>query len=226
VRLLIVEDDDRVAAALAGVMIRHGFAAYRAATGAEAMELLDEADVVLLDLGLPDGDGFEVCRRIRACCDVPLIVVTARAELSARVHGLHLGADDYMVKPINGSELVARIHAVTRRSRPARATEPSRDDALDALEIGPIRIEVAARRVFVDGQPVVLTRKEFDLLRSLARSPGLVYRREHLLAEVWGTRDRAGQRTLEVHIASLRSKLGRPELVETVRGVGYRLVAG
>jgi DNA-binding response OmpR family regulator len=220
-RLLIVEDDNRVADALAGVMTRHGFTVYRAATGAQALALLPEADVVLLDLGLPDADGFDVCRRIRAGSDIPIIVVTARADLAARVHGLNLGADDYMVKPVNGAELVARIHAVTRRGRRAE----TRTGSGRAVVVGPLRVDTAVRAVQVAGVPVVLTRREFDLLAVLVRGPGLVYRREQLVAEVWGTYDASAERTLEVHIGSLRAKLGGHGLIETVRGVGYRLVA-
>jgi DNA-binding response OmpR family regulator len=223
-RLLIVEDDNRVAAALAGVMTRHGFTVFRAATGAEALERLGDADVVLLDLGLPDTDGFDVCRRIRAGSDVPVIVVTARAELAARIHGLNLGADDYMVKPVNGAELVARIHAVTRRGR--RGGSPEDPGAASrAVVVGPLTVDPAVRTVHVGGSPVVLTRREFDLLAVLARQPGLVYRREQLVAEVWGTHDASAERTLEVHIGSLRAKLGTHDLIETIRGVGYRLVA-
>jgi DNA-binding response OmpR family regulator len=220
VRLLIVEDDNRVASALAGVMTRHGFTVFRAATGAEALTRSREADVVLLDLGLPDMDGFDVCRRIRAGSDIPVIVVSARADLSARVHGLNLGADDYMVKPVSGAELVARIHAVTRRGR----GEPER--SAGAVVVGPLTVDPAVRSVHLDGTPVTLTRREFDLLAALARQPGVVYRREHLVAEVWGTHDSSAERTLEVHIGSLRAKLGVHDLIETVRGVGYRLVAG
>jgi DNA-binding response OmpR family regulator len=217
VRLLIVEDDNRVAAALAGVMTRYGFTVFRAATGAEALELLGEADVVLLDLGLPDTDGFDVCRRIRAGSDVPVIVVSARADLNARIHGLDLGADDYMVKPVNGAELVARIHAVTRRGR-GESTPGDR-----AVVVGALTVDPAVRTVQVAGAPVVLTRREFDLLAVLARRPGVVFRREQLVAEVWGTHDTSAERTLEVHIGSLRAKLGGHGLIETVRGVGYRL---
>ena len=219
-RLLIVEDDDRVAGALAGVMTRHGFTVYRAATGAEALALLGEADVVLLDLGLPDMDGFDVCRRIRAGSDIPVIVVSARAEMSARIHGLNLGADDYMVKPVNGAELVARIHAVTRRGR-AEAPPNER-----SIVVGPLAVDPAARTVLLAGARVALTRREFDLLAALGRQPGVVFRREHLIAEVWGTYDASAERTLEVHIGSLRAKLGPHDLIETVRGVGYRLVTG
>jgi DNA-binding response OmpR family regulator len=227
VRLLIVEDDNRVADALAGVMSRHGFTVFRAATGAEALARLGEADVVLLDLGLPDTDGFDVCRRIRAGSDVPVIVVTARADLSARIHGLNLGADDYMVKPVNGAELVARIHAVMRRGRggAARTGADGGGGPGRTVVVGPVTIDPAARTVHVGAAPVVLTRREFDLLGALARQPGLVYRREQLVAEVWGTYDASAERTLEVHIGSLRAKLGDHALIETVRGVGYRLVA-
>jgi DNA-binding response OmpR family regulator len=220
---LIVEDDNRVAAALAGVMARHGFTVFRAATGAEALARLPDADVVLLDLGLPDTDGFDVCRRIRAGSDVPVIVVTARAELSARIHGLNLGADDYMVKPVHGAELVARIHAVMRRGRGDAAR--GRDDHDRTVVAGPVTIDLAVRTVHVGGAPVVLTRREFDLLAALARQPGLVYRRGQLVAEVWGTYDASAERTLEVHVGSLRAKLGDHALIETVRGVGYRIVA-
>jgi DNA-binding response OmpR family regulator len=216
-----VEDDDRVAGALAGVMTRHGFTVYRAATGAEALALLGEADVVLLDLGLPDMDGFDVCRRIRAGSDIPIIVVTARADLPARVHGLDLGADDYMVKPVNGAELVARIHAVTRRGR--RDSDRSGDGR--PVVVGALTVDPEARTVQVAGTPVLLTRREFDLLAVLARRPGVVYRREQLVAEVWGTHDASAERTLEVHIGSLRAKLGHHDLIDTVRGVGYRLAA-
>jgi len=222
VRLLIVEDDNRFAEALAGVLARHGFDVLRAGDGATALELLDDADVVLLDLGLPDTDGFDVCRRIRAASDVPVIMLTARADLGARIHGLDLGADDYLVKPVNGGELVARVHAVARRARPARsgAPDPGRSGA---VRLGRLHLDPAARRVHVDGREVPLTRKEFDLLAVLVREPGLVFRREQIIAEVWGTHDDSARRTLEVHMASLRSKLGAPELIDTVRGVGYRV---
>jgi DNA-binding response OmpR family regulator len=223
VRLLIVEDDNRVADALASVMSRHGFTVFRAATGAEALARLGEADVVLLDLGLPDTDGFDVCRRIRAGSDVPVIVVTARAELSARIHGLNLGADDYMVKPVNGAELVARIHAVMRRGR-GDSVRTRVDGDGRTVVVGPVTIDLAGRTVHVGTDPVALTRREFDLLAALSRQPGLVYRREQLVAEVWGTYDASAERTLEVHIGSLRAKLGDHALIETIRGVGYRVV--
>ncbi|MBX6389988.1 MAG: response regulator transcription factor [Frankia sp.] len=258
-RLLIVEDDDRVAAALGGVLRRHGFEVVRARTAAKALDLMStRPDLVLLDLGLPDRDGYEVCGRIRKVSNVPVIMVTARAELSARVHGLYLGADDYIVKPYDLRELIARIHAVVRRSRldpagagsaagpvpdvagvPARegtpapaAAPPVGAAAAGGTGVGRVvatrglRILLDSRQVLAaDGRQIALTRKEFDLLAELARAPGVVFRREQLISEVWGSTVPSASRTLEVHVASLRSKLGDPFVVQTVRGVGYRLAA-
>ena len=249
-RLLIVEDDDRVAAALSGVLSRHGFDIVRARTGARALDLMyTRPDLVLLDLGLPDRDGFEVCGRIRKVANTPVIMVTARSELSARIHGLYLGADDYIVKPYDLRELIARIHAVVRRSRPepvgaadppagvpvgppgqAEATMTGPVPGALTQEVGRVvqtrglRIQLDSRKVTTrDGRPVVLTRKEFDLLAELARAPGVVFRREQLISEVWGSTVQSASRTLEVHVASLRAKLGDPAVVQTIRGVGYRL---
>jgi len=156
-------------------------------------------------------------------------MATARADLSSRVHGLHLGADDYLVKPYDVRELMARIHAVTRRSRPpspgAAATGPParRPAAGRRVRRGDVVIDVDRRVVEVAGTPIALTRKEFDLLALLAREPGVVFRREQILSEVWETRWRGGARTLEVHVASVRAKTGSTSIIETVRGVGYRL---
>ncbi|ONH28143.1 response regulator transcription factor [Pseudofrankia asymbiotica] len=258
-RLLIVEDDDRVAAALSSVLGRHGFDIVRARTAARALDLMHtRPDLVLLDLGLPDRDGFEVCGRIRKVSNTPVIMVTARTELSARIHGLYLGADDYIVKPYDLRELIARIHAVVRRSRPDPLAPadaetaghlggtPSRPDGRAAggagsagaavtagvAEVGRVvetrglRIHLDSREVTGnDGRAVVLTRKEFDLLAELARAPGVVFRREQLISEVWGSSVQSASRTLEVHVASLRAKVGDPFVVQTVRGVGYRLAA-
>ena len=235
-RLLLVEDDDRVAAALSAVLIRHGFDVVHARSGQEALRrLLPDGTappfgVVLLDLGLPDADGFEVCGRIRRLTTVPVIMVTARADVRSRVHGLNLGADDYVVKPYDTGELLARIHAVSRRSAAGAAAVPVPDggsghDRARELLLGPLTIEIATRRVTVHGEAVPLTRKEFDLLALLAQRPGVVFRREQIISEVWQTSWEGAGRTLEVHVASLRSKLRLPSLIETVRGVGYRLVA-
>ncbi|MEU0527676.1 response regulator transcription factor [Streptomyces niveus] len=229
-RLLLVEDDDHVAAALAAVLARHGFEVTHARSGEEALQaLLPVTDgtkspygVVLLDLGLPDQDGYAVCGKIRKLCSTPVIMVTARADVRSRIHGLNLGADDYVTKPYDTGELLARIHAVSRRSV---GSEESGQGGGDSLRLGPVTIELSTRRVTVDDAPIQLTRKEFDLLALLAQRPGVVFRREQIISEVWRTSWEGTGRTLEVHVASLRSKLRMPALIETVRGVGYRLVA-
>jgi DNA-binding response OmpR family regulator len=172
---------------------------------------------VLLDLGLPDMDGIEVCRELRRRSDVPIIAVTARSEERDRVMGLRTGADDYMVKPFGAAELIARIEAVLRRSRRT-------DSEIEApICMGDVQIDLAARLVTRAGQPIPLTRKEFDVLALLARSPGAVVTRDRILAEVWHTAWQGSSHTLDVHVGSLRTKLGRPECFETVRGIGYRL---
>jgi DNA-binding response OmpR family regulator len=223
-KLLVVEDDNRVMAALRAVLAQHGLTVACASTGEQALELVaDGPDVVLLDLGLPDRDGFTVCAQIRRVSTVPIIVVTARSDARSRIHGLNLGADDYIVKPYHVGELVARIHAVTRRVRPADPA-PAPASAGPTLTLGPLRIDQLARVVTVDGEPVHLTVKEFDLLALLARRPGVVFRREQILSEIWSTAWAGAARTLEVHMASLRHKVAVPGLIETVRGVGYRLV--
>lgn len=227
-RLLLVEDDDHVAAALSAILVRHGFQVVHARSGEEAVQALLPAQkepfgVVLLDLGLPDQDGYEVCGKIRKRGDTPVIMVTARADVRSRIHGLNLGADDYVVKPYDTGELLARIHAVSRRKSTGETAPPPGDDS--ALRLGGVRIELPTRRVSVGGSEVQLTRKEFDLLALLAQRPGVVFRREQIISEVWRTSWEGTGRTLEVHVASLRSKLRMPALIETVRGVGYRLVA-
>ncbi|OEV08922.1 DNA-binding response OmpR family regulator [Streptomyces sp. Amel2xB2] len=232
-RLLLVEDDRHVAAALSAVLGRHGFEVVHARSGEEALRELLPSDevapfgVVLLDLGLPDQDGFEVCGRIRKISSTPVIMVTARGGVRSRIHGLNLGADDYVVKPYDTGELLARIHAVSRRAAPEESAETARDESAPAdstLRVGAVTIELPTRQVCVDGTAVSLTRKEFDVLALLAQRPGVVFRREQIISEVWRTSWEGTGRTLEVHVASLRSKLRLPALIETVRGVGYRLV--
>ena len=227
-RVLLVEDDDRVAAALADLLRRHGALVTRAASGAEALAA-GEVDLVLLDLGLPDMDGTAVCRALRRASDVPIIAVTARAEERDRVLGLRTGADDYVVKPYSSAELLARIEAVLRRSaRPAAASalpQPVAEPAPEAVRWDAVVVDLAARRVRVGGADVRLSRKEFDVLRVLVGARGAVCTREQLLDEVWGATLFGSTRTLDVHIATLRGKLGDPDLVQTVRGVGYRLRA-
>ncbi|GGR58426.1 response regulator transcription factor [Streptomyces roseolus] len=237
-RLLLVEDDDHVAAALSAILAKHGFAVTHARNGEEALQaVLPTAQgerpsygVILLDLGLPDQDGYQVCARIRKLTTTPVIMVTARADVRSRIHGLNLGADDYVVKPYDPGELLARIHAVSRRTSGPAGEDTSSGgtgSAADAtvLRLGSVAVELPTRRVSVDGEPVALTRKEFDLLALLAQRPGVVFRREQIISEVWQTSWEGTGRTLEVHVASLRSKLRMPALIETVRGVGYRLVA-
>ncbi|MCB5163747.1 response regulator transcription factor [Streptomyces bambusae] len=226
-RLLLVEDDDHVAAALSAILGRHGFQVVHARSGEEALQALLPADappygVILLDLGLPDQDGYEVCGKIRKRTGTPVIMVTARGDVRSRIHGLNMGADDYVVKPYDTGELLARIHAVSRRTSGGDDAAPAADTV---VRFGPVGIELPTRRVTVDGADVPLTRKEFDLLALLAQRPGVVFRREQIISEVWRTSWEGTGRTLEVHVASLRSKLRMPALIETVRGVGYRLVA-
>src|SRR4051794_16928476 len=194
---------------------RAGFDVDRVATGADALSA-GPTDVVLLDLGLPDMDGIDVCRRLRERSSVPILVVTARDEEADRVIGLELGADDYIVKPFGLRELVARIRAVWRRT-----AQPPEEPARQVL--GGLEIDRRARRVFVDGAEVVLAPKEYDLLALLAEEPGALFRRQDILEEVWDPHWYGPTKTLDVHVASLRKKLGHHDWIETVRGVGLRM---
>jgi len=213
-RILVVEDDDAIAKPLAEGLRREGFDVSRVATGSAALAA-PLPDLVLLDLRLPDVDGTEVCRLLRARSDVPIIVVTAKGEEVDRVVGLELGADDYVIKPFGFRELLARIRAVLRR------THRSADDA--RLRAGSLELDLRSRRATLDGSELVLTPKEFDLLALLASDPGVVVSRDHMLREVWNTEWFGPTRTIDVHVASLRKKLGDPRWIETVRGVGLRL---
>ncbi|WP_329058505.1 response regulator transcription factor [Amycolatopsis sp. NBC_01480] len=218
-RVLLVEDDDRVAGALVPALTRRGLAMQRLASGAGVLDRVHEVDVVLLDLGLPDVDGVVLCRQIRAVSDVAVIVVSARGEVDDRVQGLRAGADDYLVKPYDVEELLARVEAVRRRrGERAGGSAPS-----PVIEVGDVRIDLARHEVLVDGQSIALSRKEFQVLALVAGGRGAVCSRDHVLTEVWGHRGAAESRSLDVHVATLRTKLGRPALIETVRGVGYRL---
>ncbi len=215
-RILLVEDDDRVAAALRTALARQQIEVTRLASGRDVVAHLPGTDVVLLDLGLPDVDGIDVCRRIREAGDTPVIVVSARGEVEDRILGLHSGADDYLVKPYDAGELLARIHTVLRRRRPGPA-----DDVVD-LGAGLV-VDLARREVRDGADTVALSRKEFAVLAQVARADGAVCTRERIVAEVWGRTWPGANRTLDVHVATLRTKLGRPDVVATVRGVGYRL---
>jgi DNA-binding response OmpR family regulator len=214
-RILVVEDEDAIAEPLVGGLRREGFEVERAATGSAA---LDAAlpDLVLLDLRLPDVDGLDVCRRLRERSDVPIIVVTARGEEADRVVGLELGADDYVVKPFGLRELIARIRAVSRRTT-------ARPHADEPIRVGGLEVDERARRARLDGSPLELTPKEFDLLAALARDPGAAVSRRRLLEDVWDTTWYGSSKTIDVHVASLRRKLGDPGWIETVRGIGFRL---
>ncbi|GGS40180.1 MULTISPECIES: response regulator transcription factor [Actinokineospora] len=216
-RVLLVEDDDRVADALMPALVRRGLAVRRLASGAGVLDTVGEVDVVLLDLGLPDVDGVVLCRQIRAASDVAVIVVSARGEVDDRILGLRAGADDYLVKPYDVDELVARVHAVRRRKAPAAV------GATGTAELDGVHIDFDRHEVTVDGAAVALSRKEFQVFGLIVAADGAVCSREHILEEVWGRAGAAENRTLDVHVANLRTKLGRPALIETVRGVGYRL---
>jgi DNA-binding response OmpR family regulator len=220
-RILIVEDDDRVAAALEAFLARSGYATVRASDGASALELIGaDTEVVLLDLGLPDMDGVDLCRRIRGRSEVPIMIVTARNQVAERIKGLRAGADDFVVKPYDVHELLARIEAVTRRSRPMLPESDARVRLLD----GWLEIDLVGRQVLVGGAPIELTRKEFDIIAVLARYPGVAVPKERLIREVWNTDWRGFGHSLEVHVGAIRKKTGSRGVIETVRGVGYRLV--
>jgi DNA-binding response OmpR family regulator len=213
-KLLLVEDEDAIAEPLVEGLLREGFEVERVSTGADALEA-PEPDLVLLDVGLPDTDGFTVCRELRGRSEVPIIMVTAKGEEIDRVVGLEVGADDYIVKPFGFRELIARIRAVTRRQH---AGPPA-----GAVELGPLVVDTRSRRVTVDGNEVGLTPKEFDLLAELMRDPGAVVSRTKILREVWETDWFGSSKTVDVHVAAIRRKLGDPSWIETVRGVGFRM---
>jgi DNA-binding response OmpR family regulator len=215
--ILVVEDEDAIAEPLVDGLRREGFGATRVANGNDALEAA-AYDLVLLDLRLPDIDGLDVCRQLRERSRVPIIIVTARGEEADRVVGLELGADDYLVKPYGLRELIARIRAVSRRTAGAGATgEPMR--------VGGLSVDERARQASVDGEELELTPKEFDLLAALARDPGAAVTRQRLLADVWQTTWHGSAKTIDVHVAALRKKLGDPRWIETVRGIGFRLRA-
>jgi DNA-binding response OmpR family regulator len=215
VHILVVEDEDAIADPLVAGLRREGYDVSRTATGEGALEA-SPADLVLLDLRLPDIDGLDVCRQLRERSRVPIIVVTARGEEADRVVGLELGADDYVVKPYGLRELIARIRAVTRRAA-------SFDGTGGPLRAGELEVDERARRATLGGRELELTPKEFELLAALARDPGAAVSRQRLLAEVWQTSWYGSSKTIDVHVAALRRKLGDPGWIETVRGIGFRL---
>jgi len=215
VNILVVEDDSSIAESLRSGLESHNMRVHVVDTGAAALDATGY-DVMLLDIGLPDMDGFEVCRRVRSVSEVPIIMLTARADEIDKVLGLESGADDYVPKPFGLRELVARIRAVTRRVQ---------SDSLPVQRfiVGRLALDVSTRRCFVGRTEVVLTAKEFDLLAHLMEAPGAVHRRREILEAVWETDWYGPTKTLDAHVASLRKKLGHPEWIESVRGVGFRL---
>ena len=223
--ILLVEDETSITEPLAEALGREGFATRVAGTVADAISAADDEmpDLVLLDVMLPDGSGFDVCRELRARSQVPIIMLTARGEEADRVVGLELGADDYVVKPFSGREVIARIRAVLRR---VAAPEPEDDRP---LAVGEVRLDPARREVTLAGNVLELSRKEFELLRLLMRNAGSVVTRERLIDEVWDPNWFGSTKTLDVHISGIRRKLGddpaAPRYVHTVRGVGFRFSA-
>ena len=216
---LVVDDEPGLVEIVSAYLAREGFQVDAAADGEQAIDLARRTapDVIVLDLGLPGIDGIEACRQIRSFSDAYIVMLTARAEEHEKIAGLSTGADDYLTKPFSPGELVARIRAMLRRPRSAIGSDSER------RTFGPLELDPAAREVRVDGAPVELTKLEFDLLDVLSASPRLVFSRGQLLEQVWGAGWFGDDHLVDVHIANLRRKLGHPELVRTVRGVGYRL---
>jgi DNA-binding response OmpR family regulator len=213
--VLVVEDDPGIAQPLLRGLERAGYAARAVRTGSQALSAAP-ADVVLLDLGLPDVDGLEICRRLAARCTSAILVITARGEEPDRVAALDQGADDYLVKPFGLAELLARIRAVLRRIHPA---------APDTVHHGPLVVDSRTRKVTVEGAEISLTPREFEILECLAADPGRVFTRQELLERIWDTHWYGPTKVLDVHVAALRRKLALPGLIETAYGRGFRLAA-
>ncbi|MET9684176.1 response regulator transcription factor [Streptomyces coeruleorubidus] len=215
-RVLLAEDDDGVAGALTEALYDNGHLPARVRRGGDVLARHRQADLLLLDLGLPDLDGLEVLRKLRAVSALPVVVLTARGDERSVVRGLRLGADDYLVKPVRLAELLARIDAVTRRAAAPSAPAPR------TVRAGDVEVDLDARRVLVAGAEVRLTTKEFEVLAALAARAGTAVSRQQLMDEVWGDAFLAVSRSLDVHLTQVRAKLGRPEVLTTIRGFGYR----
>ncbi|MCT2055970.1 response regulator transcription factor [Dermabacter hominis] len=223
-RLLLVEDDSAIAEPLSRALDREGYSVVRASRGIDALTIAaseDHIDFVILDLGLPDIDGLEVCRRLRkGGLGAPVLILTARADEVDAVVGLDAGADDYVTKPFRLGELQARIRALLRR------TQVAEDTSSNVYDINGVSLDPSARRVYVDGEELSLSAKEFDLLAVLMREAGSVVTRDDLMREVWGAEWWGSTKTLDMHISWLRRKLGddatSPKRITTIRGVGFR----
>ncbi|UGQ56210.1 response regulator transcription factor [Rhodococcus pyridinivorans] len=214
-QIAVVEDDDGVGDALVEALTSHGHRPIRMRRGADLLLGHRDLDVVILDLGLPDADGLQVLRQLRAVNDVPVVILTACGDERSVVRGLRGGADDYLVKPARLAELLARVDVVTQRRR--ALSESSR-----IVRAGDVVVDLDAREVEVGGEPVTLTPKEFDLLAVLVARPGAAVSRQQLMDAVWGDAYVAISRSLDVHMTGLRAKLARPGLISTIRGYGYR----
>jgi DNA-binding response OmpR family regulator len=221
VRVLLVEDDAGVAGALAEALQARGHSVTSVGRGADALHRHHGADLLLLDLGLPDLDGLDVLRKIRQVSGVPVIVLTARGDERSVVRGLRFGADDFLTKPVRLAELLARMDAVVRR---ARARAAPADEVVVRVE--DVEIDLGGRQVLVAGRDIGLTTKEFDVLAVLAARAGTAVSRQQLMDEVWGDAHLAVSRSLDVHMTQVRAKLDRPGLLTTIRGFGYRLGRG
>jgi len=220
--ILIVDDEPAIRESLAFALRRDGFEISEAATLREAQARASGADLVILDLVLPDGNGLEFLRSLRARTDVPVIILTSRDEETDRVVGLEIGADDYVLKPFSPREVSARVRAVLRR---ASRSAPAEDE--EQLRAAGLALDLGTRKAMVGAQELALSRTEFNLLAAFLRSPGRVFERSQILEAVWGSDVVVGDRTVDVHVKALRRKIeeagGDPRVLETVRGVGYRL---
>jgi two-component system OmpR family response regulator len=220
--ILVVEDDPRISDVLEYALKADGYEVRTAQRGRDAAEIARRSSpgLIVLDVGLPDIDGFEVCRIVRTFSDVPVIFLTSRSDEIDRVVGLEIGGDDYMVKPFSPRELLARIKAIRRRNQ--RPETPPSAGSKSQLQYGPITIDPEKFRIHCHGREISLTAQEFKLLELLVRHPGRVFTREQVLHRAWGDDVFVADRTIDVHVKSLRKKFGDLEFIETVRGVGYR----